>query len=71
MAGTGKSQVIQTLIVFFARQNESHPLIVMAPTGTAAALVGGSTVVAKKSAGLPFYYILVTSNQITSFKLWT
>jgi hypothetical protein len=43
MAGTGKSQVIKTLMAFFERRNESHRLIVMAPTGTAAALVGGST----------------------------
>ena len=43
IAGMGKSQVIKTLIAFFERQNESHRLIVMAPTGTAAALVGGST----------------------------
>src|ERR1700683_2740845 len=43
MAGTGKSQVIKTLMAFFERQNEAHRLIVVAPTGTAAALVGGST----------------------------
>ena len=43
MAGTGKSQVIKKLMAFFERRNESHRLIVMAPTGTAAALVGGST----------------------------
>src|ERR1700683_38535 len=43
MAGTGKSQVIKALTAFFERQNEAHRLIVMAPTGTAAALGGGST----------------------------
>ena len=43
MAGTGKSQVIKALISFFQRRNESHRISVMAPTGTAAALVGGST----------------------------
>ena len=43
MAGTGKSQVIKALTAFFERRNEAHRLIVMAPTGTAAALVGGST----------------------------
>jgi len=43
MAGTGKSQVIKALTAFFERRNEAHCLIVMAPTGTAAALVGGST----------------------------
>jgi hypothetical protein len=43
MAGTGKSQVIKTLTAFFERRDESHHFIFMAPTGTAAALVGGST----------------------------
>ena len=43
MAGTGKSQVIKSLIEFFERRNESHRIIITAPTGTAAALVGGST----------------------------
>ena len=43
MAGTGKSQVIRSLIEFFERRNESHRIIIAAPTGTAAALVGGST----------------------------
>ena len=43
MAGTGKSQVIKALITFFQACNESHCIIVMAPTGNAAALVGGST----------------------------
>ena len=43
MGGTRKSQVIKALIVFFERPNESHRIIVMAPTGNAAALVGGST----------------------------
>ena len=43
MAGTGKSQVIKALIAFFQTRNESHRIVVMAPTGNAAALVGGST----------------------------
>jgi putative protein kinase ArgK-like GTPase of G3E family len=43
MGGTGKSQVIKALIAFFKQCNESHCIIVMAPTGTAAALVGEST----------------------------
>ena len=43
IAGTGKSQVIKALITFFQACNESHCIIVMAPTGNAAALVGGST----------------------------
>jgi hypothetical protein len=43
MAGTGKSQVLKALIEFFSRRKESHRLIVVAPTGSAAALLGGST----------------------------
>ena len=43
MAGTGKSQVIKALTAFFNRRNESHRIVITAPTGTAAALVGGST----------------------------
>ena len=43
MEGTGKSQVIKALTSFFERQNESHHIIITAPTGTAVALVGGST----------------------------
>src|ERR1700723_2355548 len=43
MAGTGNSQVIKALTAFFEKRNESHPIVITAPTGTAAALVGGST----------------------------
>lgn len=43
MAGTGKSQVIKALNAFFQTCNESHCIVVMAPTGNAVALVGGST----------------------------
>jgi len=43
MAGTGKSQAIKALIAFFQARNESHHIIVLAPTGNAAALFGGST----------------------------
>ena len=43
MAGTGKSQVIKALIHFFATRQESYRFMSMAPTGTAAALIGGST----------------------------
>jgi hypothetical protein len=43
MAGTGKSQVLKALIEFFSQRKESHRLIVVAPTGSAAALLGGST----------------------------
>jgi PIF1-like helicase len=43
MAGTGKSQVIKALISFFERKNQPHLFLIMAPTGSAAALVDGST----------------------------
>jgi hypothetical protein len=43
MGGTGKSQVIKCLIKFFQARNESHKFIVLSPTGTAAALLNGST----------------------------
>ena len=32
MAGTGKSQVIKALTAFFERRNESHHIIITAPT---------------------------------------
>jgi hypothetical protein len=43
MGGTGKSQVIKALIHMFKSRNESHRFVVLGPTGTAAALLGGST----------------------------
>src|ERR1700728_1715170 len=43
MGGTGKSQVIKALMHFFKIRNESHHFAVLAPTGTAAALLNGST----------------------------
>jgi hypothetical protein len=43
MAGTRKSRVIKALTAFFERRNESHCIVITTPTGTAAALVGGST----------------------------
>src|SRR5882762_1270740 len=43
MGGTGKSQVIKALMDFFKSRNESHRFVVLAPTGTAAALLHGST----------------------------
>src|SRR6267154_4324685 len=43
VGGTGKSQVIKALMVFFDRCKESHRFIVVAPTGTAASLLNGST----------------------------
>src|SRR5258705_2672554 len=43
MGGTGKSQVIKALMDLFKARNESHRFVVLAPTGTAAALLQGST----------------------------
>jgi hypothetical protein len=43
MGGTGKSQVIKALITFFDKRNEAHRIMILAPTGTAAALLNGST----------------------------
>jgi len=43
MAGTGKTQVITSLIHFFTQHKESHRFLVLAPTGAAAALLNGST----------------------------
>ena len=43
MAGTGKSQVQKALVEFFKLQKESHRFIIVAPTGSAAALLQGST----------------------------
>jgi len=43
MAGTGKSQVLKALVKFFHLRNESHVLVVVMPTGSVAAILGGST----------------------------
>jgi hypothetical protein len=43
MGGTGKSRVIQALNDFFKNREESYRMTVVAPTGNAAALIGGST----------------------------
>ncbi|RXW11228.1 hypothetical protein EST38_g14627, partial [Candolleomyces aberdarensis] len=43
MGGTGKSRVINALVEFFRARDESYRFVLMAPTGTAAALIGGST----------------------------
>ena len=43
MGGTGKSQVIKALMELYKSRNESHRFVVLAPTGTAAALLHGST----------------------------
>jgi hypothetical protein len=43
MGGTGKSQVLKTLKKYFTLRNESYRFAIVAPTGNAAALLGGST----------------------------
>ena len=43
MGGTGKSRVLEALSDFFSLRKEAHCFIIVAPTGTAAALLGGST----------------------------
>jgi hypothetical protein len=43
MGGTGKSQVLRALMRFYELRNEAHRFVVVAPTGSAAALLGGST----------------------------
>jgi len=43
MGGTGKSQVIKAVTTMFERKKESHRFIVLAPTGSAAALLNGFT----------------------------
>ena len=43
MGGTGKTQVIKALMQFFDQRNESHRFITVAPTGSAASIIGGST----------------------------
>lgn len=41
--GTGKSRVIKALMDFFVARGEKHRFLVLAPTGSAAALLSGST----------------------------
>jgi hypothetical protein len=43
MGGTGKTQVIKALISMFDHRQENHRFIVLAPIGTAAALLNEST----------------------------
>ncbi|TFY65658.1 hypothetical protein EVG20_g5440 [Dentipellis fragilis] len=43
MGGTGKSQVIKALTAFFEARGKKFTFLIMAPTGTAAALISGST----------------------------
>jgi hypothetical protein len=43
MAGTGKTQVLFALTQFFFQKGEAHHLVIVAPTGSADALLGDST----------------------------
>jgi len=43
MGGTRKSRIIEALISFFEKRKESHRMIIVAHTGSAAALLAGST----------------------------
>lgn len=43
IGGTGKSEVIKAVITYLEARNEGHRYIVLAPTGSAACLVDGST----------------------------
>ncbi|SJL05834.1 uncharacterized protein ARMOST_09170 [Armillaria ostoyae] len=43
MGGTGKTRVLNALTSYFKAQGESRRLVVVVPTGTAAALINGST----------------------------
>ncbi|KAL4263449.1 ATP-dependent DNA helicase [Pleurotus pulmonarius] len=43
MAGTGKSRVLKALTEFLSRLGQSHRLAIVGPTGSCAALIGGST----------------------------
>ncbi|KAF6745669.1 hypothetical protein DFP72DRAFT_824222, partial [Ephemerocybe angulata] len=43
MGGTGKSTVIRALCAFFGARDENYRFVLLGPTGTSAALIGGST----------------------------
>ncbi|KAI9059281.1 hypothetical protein FKP32DRAFT_1529723, partial [Trametes sanguinea] len=43
MGGTGKSRVLLALVGFLEDREESHRFIILGPTGSSAALIGGST----------------------------
>ena len=43
MGGTGKTQVLKAVSMFFEIRQEAYRFIIVAPTGTAAALLSGST----------------------------
>lgn len=64
MGGTGKSQVFKALISFFKKRNESHRIMVLAPTGTAAAILNGSTY--HSALGIPIDGVEEMRSQFTA-----
>jgi hypothetical protein len=64
MGGTGKTQVIKALIQFFNLRNESHRFVILGPTGTAAALLNGSTY--HSFLGVPIAGLTGTRNKATT-----
>jgi hypothetical protein len=64
MGGTGKSQVIKALVCFFNKRQESHRIMILAPTGTAAALLNGSTY--HSALGVPIDGVNGTKNDFVS-----
>ncbi|KAJ7109035.1 hypothetical protein C8R43DRAFT_905008, partial [Mycena crocata] len=43
MGGTGKSQVLKAIAMFFSKRNEDYRYLMLGPTGSVAALLNGST----------------------------
>ena len=43
MGGTGKTQVLKAISMYFENRQEAYHFVIVAPTGTAAALLSGST----------------------------
>jgi hypothetical protein len=43
MGGTGKTQVIKAISTFLNKRNEMHRFVILGPTGTSAAMLGGYT----------------------------
>ena len=58
MGGTRKTQVLKLVMKYFDLMEEGHPMARVAPTGTAASLVWGST-----------YHYLFGINEFTGGKV--
>jgi hypothetical protein len=63
MGGTGKSQVLKALTSFFVKRNELHRIMILAPTGTAAALINGSTI--HSVLGIPIDNVEILRSEFT------